>query len=364
MTSHDKDLEPEKRYESRNSSSAGKYLFFVNVAYSFSILRPLQEAIRKRNGKTAWFLHDLDDGHLASDELRLSTVEKVKAYGPKAVFAPGNWVPDFFPGLKVEVFHGFHAHKRPEPRGHFRIRGFFDLYCTHGPSTTLPFKKLSERHRHFEVAETGWPKLDPLFQPSRDAVQEERPVIFLSSTFSPKLSCADALFAVVRKLAASKPWKWVVNFHPLMDARIVSKYKAIQSENLTYVDTADVIPLLRKADIMISDTSSIVTEFLVMHKPVVTFRNRRPGPHLIDVHRTDDLAEAVSVALTKPEHLMAHIRAYVEQEHPYCDGCSSLRVLEATDRLAEKGLAHLKPKPFNLIRRLKARNKLGYYRWR
>jgi hypothetical protein len=364
MTSYGKGVEPDQKNSSRNPSSAGHYLFFVNVAYSFSILRPLQEAIWKRNGKTAWFLCDLDGGHLAPDELRLQTVKDVKAYAPKVVFTPGNWVPDFFPGLKVEVFHGFHAHKRPEPRGHFRIRGFFDLYCTHGPSTTGPFKELAKRYGHFEVAETGWPKLDPLFNPPEDAVQNDRPVIFLSSTFTPDLRCADPLFAAVRKLANSRPWQWVVNFHPLMDRRIVSKYKSIQSENLTYMDTTDVIPILKRADIMISDTSSIVTEFLVLHKPVVTFRNRRPGPHLIDIRHPEDLAGAVAAALSPPKHLMNHIRAYADREHPYRDGCSSLRVLEAADRLAEKGLAHLNPKPLNMLRRLKARRKLGYYGWR
>ena len=340
------------------------YLFFVNVSYSFSILRPLQEVIRKRKGKTAWFLQDLEASHLKDDELLLENVKAVKAFNPEVVFVPGNWVPDFFPGLKVEVFHGFHVYKRPKQRGHFRIRGFFDLYCTHGPSTTLPFKELARHHGCFEVVETGWPKLDPLFAEPDEGPGNTRPVVFLSSTFTPALSCADKLFETVQGISSGGQWKWLVNFHPLMDASVVAKYKSIQNENLEYVETDNIIPLLKKADVMVSDTSSIVTEFLVTQKPVVTFRNRKPGPHLVDVRHTEELANAVSLALSKPDRLMAQIRAYADQEHPYYDGCSSQRVLEAADRLAAKGLDHLKSKPMNLVRRLKTRKKLGYYRWK
>ena len=62
-----------------------------------------------------------------------------------------------------------------------------------------------------------------------------------------------------------------------MDKRIVDKYKSIQSENLQFVETDNVIPLLKAADVMLCDTSSVLIMFLLQGKPVVTFRNQSPA---------------------------------------------------------------------------------------
>ena len=57
---------------------------------------------------------------------------------------------------------------------------------------------------------------------------------------------------------------------------------------------------------------------------------------------------------------MAAIEEHAKQTHPYVDGRSSERVLDAVDALVQKGLGHLKPKPRNLIRHMKMRKQLGY----
>ncbi len=75
-----------------------RYLLFVSKVYSFSILRPLQAAIRRRKDHVAWFLYALDPSHLKEDERCLFTVDEVRQFHPRAIFVPGNWVPDFFPG--------------------------------------------------------------------------------------------------------------------------------------------------------------------------------------------------------------------------------------------------------------------------
>lgn len=342
-----------------------KYLFYVRQLYAFAILRPLQRVIEGRGDSLAWFL-DSPDGlerYLRPGDTHLETVEDVMGFAPCAVFVPGNVVPAFFPGIKVELFHGFHARKRSDGRGHFRIRNFFDLYCTQGPDTTIPFKVLEKKHASFEVVETGWPKMDPLFEnPPQDKSPEDRKVVLLSSTFTPRLSGARSLLNSVRDLAGSNRWRWLVNFHPKMDRSVVDQYRAIQGENLAYVETDDVIPLLREADIMVSDTSSVVSEFLLQQKPVVTFRNRVPGAHLLNITEPEELEKTIALGLTRPRTLMEEIRAYSDHIHPYRDGQSSARVLEATDRLVIKGRDHLKPRSLNLIRRLKMRKRLGYFR--
>ena len=84
-----------------------RYRLFATQLYCYPMLRPLQEAILKRGDKVAWFLHKTPNLLTDNDGPLLETVEAVQKYNPTAVYVPTNWVPDFFPGVKVQVFHGF-----------------------------------------------------------------------------------------------------------------------------------------------------------------------------------------------------------------------------------------------------------------
>jgi len=340
-----------------------RYLLFASELYALAILRPLQAAIRARGAEAAWFFErDAPAAHLRSDELRLPTVQAVMDWKPEAVFVPGNWVPQFFPGLKVEVFHGFSVGKRSESRGHFRIRGSFDLYCTQGPDTTAPFRELAGRHGYFRVEETGWPKLDPLFADRYPSRANARPVVMFASTFTESITSARALKATIAAAAQSGDWQWLVTLHPKMAPDVVDAYRALQGPNLSFAMTDDILELYAGSDVLLSDTSSVVPEFLTQVKPVVTFRNRRPGPQLIDVQSETEVLPALEHALSRPPELMRAIHDYVQRIHPYRDGRSSERVLAATDAATSAGRAGLRRKPWNLWRRLQARKRLDYWR--
>ncbi len=141
-----------------------KILLYASQLYSLSILRPVQDAALSRGDEVGWYYANPDLlPYRAQSERRLATVDEVMAFAPDAVMVASNTVPDFFPGLKVQLFHGFSVSKRSDAKGHYRIRGFFDLYCTQGPATTRNFEILAAKYGHFKVVETGWPKLDPLF---------------------------------------------------------------------------------------------------------------------------------------------------------------------------------------------------------
>lgn len=349
-----------------------RYLLLVHELYALAILRPLQDAIRARGAEAAWFYIKPNRNFVREGERVLSTVAEVKRFDPIAVLVPGNTCPDFFPGLKVELFHGFDARKRPRAvngeldppdADHYSIRGFFDLYCTQGPATTKLFQHLAEVHGHFSVKETGWPKVDPLFLDSAAPYRDpHRPNVMIASTFSPRVSLAEPLLDTIRSASRNSRWKWIVTLHPKMARSTVEKYKRLEGPNLEFVETDDIIPLYRSADVMLCDTSSALSEFMLQRKPVVTFRHQSPADHLLDVRNPDEVLPAIEHAMDPTPELMGRIDRYIHDIHPYRDGRSSERVLAAIqERLADRS-TYL-AKPLNLIRRFRVRRELGYYRW-
>lgn len=309
-----------------------------------------------------WFSdNDAVDKQLAlRSGVFLDTVDDVVAFAPDATFLPGNVVPSFIPGLKVQVFHGFEWKKK----GHFRIRDCFDLYCTQGPFFTERFLQLREKHPHYSVVETGWPKLDPLFSGSQSGSPNNPPQILYAPTFSPSFTSASALLDEISALSQRQPWQWKVKFHPKMDKQVVQQFRDAANDNLEVVESASILPLLQQCDVMLSDTSSAITEFLLMDKPVVTFNNASPDPVLIDITLPEQLEDALTRALNRDETLSATIRDYCAQMHPYRDGQSARRVLNATlEEIKHFPRPQNKPKPANWLRNIKMRKRLGYWKW-
>jgi CDP-glycerol glycerophosphotransferase (TagB/SpsB family) len=338
-----------------------RYLLYGSVRYALAMLRPLQAAIRARGDEAAWFFDGDGWQELGPDEHLLRSVDEVMDWSACAVLSPSIRLPHFFPGVKVQIFHGFDAGK---PR-HIYDRGFFDLYCTTGPADTQAFQDLAARLGYFAVRETGWPKLDPFLQAigsGEPPPVRQPPVILYHSTFSPSWSAAETLYETVQRLARSGRWRWIVSLHPKSNPATVAKYRALESEHLHFADPDNILDLFPQADVMASDTSSALSEFLLTYKPVVTFRNQRPGPQLIDIGDAAEFEPAIERALARPPELMRAIRAYADAIHPCRDGRSSERVLDAVDEFIAQGAARLRPKPRNPWRRLKMRWRFRYWR--
>ncbi|MGP4844785.1 CDP-glycerol glycerophosphotransferase family protein [Marinobacter sp. 1Y8] len=346
-----------------------RYLLFVNQPYSYSIMRPLQDVIRARGDEVAWFVAGCTTKPLRPDERHLKTVDEVMAFQADATFVPGDWVPYFFPGIKVEIFHGMARNKRghgsEDESDHYRIRGWFDLYCTQAETDTAKFQALAEKHGHFAVAKTGWPKLDPLFskqqagtsQPARNG--GSKPTVFYASTFSRSVTSAPYLVDQIAALARSGEWQFMVTLHPKMDPAIVEQYRALAGENLCFIESdQDLLPLLPDADVMLCDTSSIMFEFMFLDRPVVTYKTKMPGLYLIDIDTPEALEAALKRAVERPAPLMDATRELCDELHTFRDGQSSARVLDAVDAFLKDGKASLRPKPLNLIRKIKIRRRL------
>ncbi len=336
------------------------YLFYGSERYTQAIMRPIDAAIKARGGKVGWFFNGPGAEDLHEGDQLLTSVDEVMHWNPIAVITPNNMVPHFFPGVKVQTFHGFDAGK---PR-HIYIRGFFDLYCTTGPADTRQFEALADKLGHFSVVETGWPKLDYFFtqQPAQIPPVQLPPRVLYHSTFSPSWSAAEILYPEVKRLSQTGEWKWVVTLHPKMNPDTRAKFKALENEHLVFSDADNILELFADADMMCSDTSSALSEFLLTRKPVVTFKNRRPGPQLIDIDKVEDFEPAIRKALSRPAGLMDAIAQFGAEIHPARDGKSAERILDAIDNFINKGGKNKKSKPWNLLRKFKLRRQMDYWR--
>lgn len=345
-----------------------RYLLFGTELYAIPILRPLQAAIAARGGSSRWLLHGQDAArHLHEDELAFNTAAEVRRFAPDVVLCAANWVPEFFPGIKVQVFHGFNVEKRDQGHGHFRMRGMFDLYCTQGPETTRPFANLAEKLGYFRVAQTGWSKLDPLFadvDPLSESIRTAagtRPLVGFGSTFTQRLSCAPLLADTIESLVARGDRYFALTLHPRCPSELFDRYRAMQGANACFIEPTQMLSLMRASDLLVADTSSILSEFAVQKRAVVTFRNQAPKSHMLDIREADQLDDAIARAMVPDAAWQQRIDEYADAIHPDRDGRSSERVLDACTEFLRHGRDRLRRKPLNLGRRLQARWRLRYF---
>lgn len=339
-----------------------RFLFYISQNYSYEILRPLQSAIWAQGDEVRWLAigDEIDTSRFLPDEVVCSSIDQAIQFKPDACFVPGNVIPHFIPGLKVQVFHGLEWKKK----GHFVIRGCFDLYCTHGPATTIRFEQLAQQYGYFDVIETGWPKLDKLYStPAYPVANEQKPVILYAPTFSPALTSAPELFEKIAEMIATKQHHWLIKFHPKMAKEWIEQYQALVSDNCQIIDEADINTLYQAADMLISDTSSVIGEFAMLAKPVLTYKNSAPGDYLYDIDNAAVLPEAVNKLLTPSSALLEQLAHYAEELHSFRDGKSSERILAAVEHILVNGKQSKKSKPLNLFRNLKQRQQLNYWRW-
>lgn len=349
-----------------------KYLFFCAHGYAIPILRPLEKEIKQRGGEVAWFLEKTcPDSQLTNEDKVLKTLREVKAWNPLAVFAPGDWVYDFFPGVKVRVCHGYPIYKRGGTvETHFKIRGWFDIYCSTGPSSTPIFQDLEKKLGSFCVYETGWAKVDAIvaarqLSPSSTVPSGfptkssfHTPTIFVATTFSKRVTQLRNLLPTIQRLVKERNWKWVITMHPkLEDDELKTELTQLAKthDNVEFYPVTPTAEIMAQTDVMLCDASSIIAEYMMLDKPVVTLCNTTPGPHLLNVETPDEVEAALEKAMTRPQELMDAMYEYLDFHEAHRDGKNCARILDAVDDFIANRQHSLRRKPLNLFRKLKIR---------
>lgn len=319
-----------------------KVVLFCLSPYAFGILKPLQDELSKRGNEVIWYIPEkIQSGFPFSAETKITgSIKDLLAFKSDAIFVPGNEVPHYLRGVKVQVFHGLAGEKK----GHFRVRDYFDLYLTQGPYFTKRFQELSKKHKNFEVFETGWCKLDILNQ-NLSALKSERDkllagkknLVLFAPTFSPTLTCSVKAKNEIFKLADDEDIFLLIKFHDLMNSAVVQEYKEMVDlrNNVQIANDRNILKYLIMSDFMISDTSSAVYEFILLNKPVITINSRSENINWCNLPNHKNLYEVFKKEI-KEDTFKGARQNIIDQYHPYTDGNSSARMIDAVESYIER----------------------------
>ena len=338
-----------------------RIVLFCENRYAVDILQPLDtEANSQKRHEILWYVHTkkIKQFPLDGSVKWTDSIQKVYDFKPDAIFVPGNIVPYYLPGVKIQVFHGYAAEKKD----HWVIRRYFDTYFTQGPYFTSHFEMLSKKYKDFEVRETGWTKQDWIFAHSHDFDAEKeqllrrygkKRIVIYAPTFSPKLTSLPFMKKPLEELlAAENDLLLVMKFHPLTASQWTDEYRAWAKDrnDAIYVDASENVTKYQlMSDLMVSDTSSAVYEFLLLDRPVITLRTIAKDIYWENITDENDLPQAYFKAFND-EASVNRRHWIVDNYDPHLDGqCCKRMIEEAADYIRRHGVP--KKRKLNLWRK-------------
>ncbi len=315
---------------------------FCENRYAIDILKPLQDYVASHSlpHEVLWYIHKPKiDSFVYADQVKwTNSMQELYDFSPEAVFVPGNIVPYYLPGVKIQVFHGYAAEKKD----HWIIRRYFDTYFTQGPYFTSHFQALAKKYGDFEVLETGWTKQDWIkanlhtYDAERKALLQKsgkERIILYAPTFSPKLTSLPYLKEELGQLARERNALLVMKFHPLTHQSWVDEYRewASTRDDSIFIDKGENVTKYQlMADVLVSDTSSTIYEFLLLSRPVITLGAIAKEIYWQNITDPSQLIAAYDQALNDPDAIAK--RQWVVQNYdPYLDGNVCQRMIAGAE---------------------------------
>ena len=93
-----------------------RIVLFCENKYAIDILNPIQEHVTKQHlpHEILWYIHKpkIDSFPYADQVKWTNSIQEVYDFQPEAIYVPGNIVPYYLPGVKIQVFHGYAAERK------------------------------------------------------------------------------------------------------------------------------------------------------------------------------------------------------------------------------------------------------------
>ena len=208
---------------------------------------------------------------------------------------------------KIGIKHGTYHFKKMIAARKYNL---FDLYIF----TTEAEVQMAARKGIKNGVAGGQPKLDTFFLPktlnqakeiknTRKIDPSRKTLLFTTTWDRSGLSAIDRWIDHLEKL--SKHYNVCVSLHPMMSEQYFSRI--LNMPFVLYAQPEDLPAFMHLADVLISDTSSVMGEFCALNKPIITFAVEK-GWRL--TQEVKDMIRDISLQIQSIEELEQAIVAY------------------------------------------------------
>lgn len=141
-----------------------------------------------------------------------------------------------------------------------------------------------------------------------------------------------------------------------MDKDIQNSYRELIGDNFLVVDSQNILSYMQAADLLVTDTSSVAYEFLLLDRPIITYNAIARIDKGINITSPAELGSAIETSLADPQEYSSNRQYYLNEIHPYQDGESSIRIIDRIEKVLEtEEYKNLKRKPGNWVRKWQIR---------
>ncbi len=301
---HENIKNPPKEYQER------RIALHINQNFHYNIMKPIFDELSKAYHvvmtDNPYWLREFDPDIIIVADSQARTLKQVM---PRSKY--------------VFTCHGFSSKNHV-----FKAASHCDYICLSSPYQQKRYEE-EGGFRPEQLWNVGYAQMDMLFHkqptPLSEPIDPSQKTILYAPTYNKELSSAPMLGAdLVNKIRGPKGQEnLIIKPHPQIYLRSPEWMKwfreaASHHENVFFIEdpAANVMPYLKNADILVSDASSVIFEYLAMDRPIILLTNpereksthydpnglewrwRDVGEELSDVSA---LTDAVQKALASPD---------------------------------------------------------------